>query len=202
MAKFNAKNLGIAVSLAVLLVGVIGIVNAQQTLPKGGDSFETAIEIQPGFYEGGGFESRELEYFYVVDVKPGQEIDIEAVFTAADIDAGAETVLRLYSEDRTKLDEKIEPVYEQPVSLTISWLSGMDKDPYKYYIEIGSGLFGIASHSLDISLKTAPVKEPGEGVPPAEGEPAKGLNWALILGIIAVIVIIGIVAYFLLKKKK
>jgi len=39
MAKLNAKNLAVFIFLGILLVGVIEIVNAQQTLPKGGDSF-------------------------------------------------------------------------------------------------------------------------------------------------------------------
>jgi len=39
-----------------------------------------------------------------------------------------------------------------------------------------------------------------EGVP--KGVAAEGLNWALILGIIAILIILGILAYFLLKRKK
>ena len=41
-----------------------------------------------------------------------------------------------------------------------------------------------------------------DGTVPGDGVEKEGLNWALILGIIALIVIIGIVAYFLLKKKE
>lgn len=323
MARSNAKNLAIITFLGVLLAGVIGIVYAQQVLPAGGSGFETAVKLEPGNYQGGSLESKEMEYFYLAGVEPGQEINIKGTFTAANVDAGANVILNLYNEDRTMLFEGYEGVYETPKSITISWLPNADKDSYKYYLVAGSDIFKIASHFLDISLTnrydagsstdagdtfekamaitsgsytaylsgelgtdtkdfykvgikkeeklTAKVTPPSAaspslkiynsdrqvlkevfasnlgaivqapltatksedlfvevscdswcsknlvnytlnvtiqpsseaGAPAEEGVPAKkGPNLALILGIIAVIIVVGIVAYFLLKKKK
>ncbi len=197
MAKFNAKNLAIAVFLGVLLIGIVGVVYAQEALPKGGDSFETAVKLEPGSYQGGSLKSKEVEYFYVTDIKPGQEINVKGIFAAADVNIGAEAILALYDKDGTELAGEEEGFYEKPASITVSWLhTGKDLD--KYYIKAGSGLFKIDPFSLEVSLKG----EGEEGMPLAEEgeEPAaKGLNWVLILGII---VVIGIVVYFLLKRKR
>lgn len=331
MAKFNAKNLGIAFLLGMFLIGVVGIVNAQQTLPKGGDSIETAVKLEPGSYQRDAME--EKEYFFV-DVKAGQEINIKYTFG---VGTGRDGwgILFLYDEDRAKLVEDYDVVSDDELkSITISWLSNADKDSYKYYIKTGYDRYDVGSVSFDMSLtdyydagsqtdagdsfekamsitpgeykaylsgesgtdtkdfyklavktgqtltieitpstevimevyvsdsnkktlKSGSTPNPGaifttsvpitksedvfvavvcdrwmsenlveytmdistEGIPadgvedgvpsdgvPSDGvprdEPAKGLNWALILGVIAIIVVVGIVVYFLLKKKK
>jgi len=199
MIKLNIKNLGVAVFLGLFLVGIIGIANAQQILPKGGDSFETAVKIEPGNYQGGSL--KEAEYFYITGVKPGKEINIKGTFTAADVDIGAWAILALYDEEGAELAIEEDGFYDEPLSLTISQLhAGKDSD--KYYIKTESDIWEIASYALEISLK-------GEGeedaLPVGEDEKAakEGLNWLWILvGIIVAIVVIAIVAYFLLKKKK
>jgi len=331
MVKFNAKNLAIISFLGMLLVGVMGVVYAQQALPKGGDSFDTAVKLESGNYQGGSLESKEVEYFFLEGIKPGQEIKIKGSFTAANVDTGALAILDLYDENRARVVEGWKEAGETPALITMSWLPNADKASYKYYIKAGSDVWKIASHSLDISLtnrydagsqtdagdafekamaiisgnytaylsgeegidtkdfyktgikkdekltvkitppstaspslkiynsnrqvlkevfasnpgaivqtsltatksedlfievscdrwcsknlvnytlniKTEGVPAEGveEGLPPAEegvpeGAPPGGLNWVLILGVIALIVIIGIVVYFLLKKKK
>jgi hypothetical protein len=210
MMRSNAKNLAIAVLLGVLFVGMTEIASAQEILPKGGDSFENAVEIQPGNYEGHSLESKEVEYFYIKDIGPRQELDIKGTFVAASTNAGAEAVLDLYGEDKAKLAEEIDSGYTEPIQLTISWPQ-TGEDSNKYYLKLGSGLFKIASFSLEVSLKEAPAEEEEEEVEeaapvvldePAEGTPAEGLNWTLILGVIVIIVIVGIVIYLVLKKKE
>lgn len=151
MRKFSAKNLAIAIFLGVLLVGVIGTVSAQQALPKGGDSFETAVELEPGNYQGGSLEDREKEHFYVADIKPGQEIKVKGTFAAATM-YGANCILYLCNEDRVALAGTMEAPYETPEVITVSWLPNADKDSYKYYIKAGSSGGKLASHFLDISL--------------------------------------------------
>jgi len=209
MIKPNIKNLGIVFFFGILLVGVIGIisvVNAQQTLPKGGDSFETAVKIEPGNYQGGSLKG--AEYFYITGVKLGQEINIKGTFIAADIDIGAWAILALYDKDETELTIEENGFYDEPLSLTISQLH-RGKDSDKYYIKTECDMWEVASYTLEISLKGEGEEDVppagGEGVSPAGGEEepaAKGLNWLWILGIIAAIVVVIIVAYFLLKKKK
>lgn len=195
-------------TLGLLLFGMVGIVNAQQVLPKGGDSFTSAVKLEPGSYQGSSIESKEAEYFYLTDVKLGQEISIRGTFTPASSNAGAEAVLVLYDEDGTKLAEKVEAVYET-VLLTISSVHrGTETD--KFYIKAGSGLFDIDSFSLEVTLSAAApttrAKKAVATVAPAVGTvdatPAGGSNVMLILGVVAVVVIIGIVIFFIFKKKQ
>ena len=152
MVKFKAKNLVTVIFLGTLLIGLVGIANAQQTLPKGGDSFETAVELKQGSYEGSSLENNEVGYFYVSGIKPGQEINVKGTFTAVSSSSGALGVLGLYSEDRIKLVKELVTSHDKPESFTISWLPNTDEISYKYYILAGSDTFKIASHSLDISL--------------------------------------------------
>jgi hypothetical protein len=226
MAKFITKDLITAVFLGILLVGITGIVNAQQALPTAGNSFETAAEIKAGSYKGGTIENKEAEYFYVV-VKAGEEINVKAIFTAANIEVGAWAILALYDKDRTELAVKDDGFYDKPLSLAISWLH-RGKDSDKYYIKTECDAFKIGSYLLDVSLTptekkeekeiapaapvapvTPSVEKKEEGAVPsiaeegAAGEAApKGPNWTLILGIIAIVVVVGVVAYSLLKKKR
>ena len=206
MLKFNAKKLALFVFLGVLLVGIAGIASAQQALPKGGDSFETAVRIEPGSYQGGSL--KEAEYFYITGVKLGQEINIKGTFTAANVNIGAWAILALYDNDRKTLTGEEEGFYEEPLSLTISWLH-RGKDSDKYYIMTECDTWEISPFSLEISLKGEGEEDVlpagDEGVPPTEGDeavPEKGMNWLWILGIIAAIIVVIIVVYFLFKKKK
>ncbi len=203
MIKFNAKNLGIVFLLGIFLIGATGIVSAQQALPKGGNSLETAVKIEPGNYRGSSLDSKEMEYFYLADVEFGQEIDIKATFVAANIDNGAWAILALYDKDGTLLAGEDGGFYDEPLSLTISQTYG-GRGLGKYYIQTGSDLFKIASYSLEVSLTELPAEQVENGAiidteGPVDGAAAEGLNWALILGII---VIIAIIAYLFLKKKK
>ena len=201
MLKINAKNLVVLILSGVILVGITGVVNAQQTLPD----FETAVKLEPGTYEGGSLDNKEAECFYITGVESGQKINIKATFFAADVNIGSWAFLTLYDESGKKLAEEEEGFYDEPLSLTISRIhKGKDSD--KYYIEAKCDLFEIASYTLEISLE-----EGEEDIPPAGGAVStgedeevseKGLNWFLILGIIAAIVVVIIIAYFFLKKKK
>lgn len=154
MAKINAKNLVIVVFFGILLVGIIGIVNAQEVLPRGGDGFETAVEIKPGSYkEGRSFKSHEVEYFYITDVKPGQEIKIKGTFTP-ETNLSAIAIVDLYDENRTDLGvgcfESGEGTMDIPCE--VSWMTNSDKETYKYYIRAGSDTWNITSYLLDVSL--------------------------------------------------
>jgi LPXTG-motif cell wall-anchored protein len=183
----------------LFLVGMIGLVNAQQALPVGGRSFETAAQIEPGSYQGGSLDNKEAEYFYMTGVKSGQEINIEGVFTAANVEIGAWAILALYDDDGAELAVEEDGFYDEPLSLTISQLH-RSKDSDKYYLMAKCDTWEIGSYTLEISLRG----EGDEGIPTAGGEPSgeEGLNLSLILGIIAAIVIVGILIYFLFKKKK
>ena len=151
MTKFNAKKLAMVAFLGILLVGIIGIANAQRSLPRGGDSFETAIELEPGSYEGEAMKKGEPEYFYI-NVRPGQDIKIEGTFKALSDSAGEEC-LTLYDENREKLTEVGATLDKgQQETFSFSWLSNADKDLHKHYIKRECTWIKVASHPLNISL--------------------------------------------------
>jgi len=153
MAKFNAKNLGIIVFLGMLLFGLIGIAKAQPALPRGGDGFETAVEIKPGSYKGRSLKSHEIEYFYITDVKPGQEIKVKGTFTP-ETKLSAIAIVDLYDEDRTDLRVGCYESGEGTMAIPCeaSWMTNSDKETYKYYIRTGSDTWNITSYLLDVSL--------------------------------------------------
>ena len=150
--RLSVKNLAITTFVAVILIGIISIVNAQEILPKGGDSFETAVEIEPGSYEGTGLVEKGVPEYFYINVKPGQELKLEGTFKAFS-DGWGEEELTLYNGDRKKLVEVGESMDKgQQVLFSFSWLPGSEKDLYKYYIKRECTWHKIESLSLDISL--------------------------------------------------
>ncbi len=123
---------------------------AAQALPRGGNSFETAVKIKPGSYQRGVLE--ENEYFCVAGIKPGQEINIKYTFGAGTGKHGWGN-LSLYDEDRTILFGHFDMVGKGgSKSITVSWLPNTDKDSYKYYIHTGYSDYDVGPVSFDISL--------------------------------------------------
>jgi len=152
MAKFNAKNLAIVVFFGVLLVGIIGIVNAQEALPVGGEGLETAVKIDPGSYEGIGLIEKGVKEYFYINVKPGQELKLEGTFKAFS-NAWGEEKITLYNEDRKQLAQEGEGLDKGEQTLfSLSWLPNADKDLYKYYIKRECTWHKIELLSLDISL--------------------------------------------------
>lgn len=153
MAKFSAKNLGIIIFFGIFLVGVMGIVYAQQALPAGGDGFESSVKLEAEDYKGSSIKSHEAEYFYIDDVKPGQEIKIRGTFTP-ETSLSAIATVDLYDENRTDLrvgcNESGEGTMD--ISCEVSWTTNSAKETYKYYIRVGSDVWSITSYLLDISL--------------------------------------------------
>jgi len=140
--NFKIKNLVIAVFLGVLLVGVIGVASAQQVLPTGGDSFETAVNIQAGSYvTGHDISYKTQEYFKLPVVKAGQMLVVKATNLPTGVDLISNAIL--YNEDRVMLV----PGYDNPLD-NISgageigiyrWLPNSSQNSYVYYISIGGG---------------------------------------------------------------
>ncbi len=152
MAKFNAKNLTITVFFGILLIGIIGIVNAQEALLAGGDDFDTAVEIKPGSYEEVGLIEKGVKEYFYINVKPGQELKSEGTFKAFS-DAWGEEELTLYNEDRKQLVKEGESMDKgEQILFSFSWMPGSDKDLHKYYIKRECTWHKIESLSLNISL--------------------------------------------------
>lgn len=114
------------------VAGIISVVKAQTSI-EGGDSFDSAVEIETGSYQGGSLEHEEMEYFYIASIKLGQEVSIKGTFAPASTTYGALATLSLHSKNNEELIEKSEAIYESESSLTISWLSNAEEDTYKYY---------------------------------------------------------------------
>ncbi len=138
----------------VFLVGIMGMQNNvyAQTSVEGGDSFESAVEIEVGSYQGGGLEDGEMVYFYIDGLKPGQELQVIGTFAPASPDYGAFAILSLYSEDEEELVEASDAIYGIEESITVSWLPNADEDSYKYYLKVGSDTWDIDSFGLDLSV--------------------------------------------------
>jgi hypothetical protein len=152
MKKFNTKNLAIIIFFGILLVGMVGIANAQQISPDGGDSFETAVKLEPGNYEGVGLIEEDAKEYFYINVKAGQELKLEGTFKAFS-DSWGEEILTLYSEDRKQLAKGGEGMDKgEQTSFSFSWIPNSEKDSYKYYIKRECTWHIIESFSLDISL--------------------------------------------------
>ena len=136
--------------LILLLVGVIGVANAQEVLLKGGGGFDDAVKLETGNYGGEVMKKGESEYFYI-NVKSGQEIKIEGVIIPNGTGEGG---LTLYDEDRKQLVEEGAIVEEKKgiEQFTISWLSNSDRDSYKYYLKRYCNWVKIGSLSFELSL--------------------------------------------------
>ncbi|MFH1534306.1 MAG: hypothetical protein ABID64_05240 [Nitrospirota bacterium] len=150
MAKFSIKKLVVISLFGVFLIGAAGVASAQQALPKGGDSFETAVELEPGVYQADSLE--ENEYFYVADIKPGQEITVKYTFSAGTGNDGW-GILGLYDENKAELFDDWDTVSKgDSGSVIASWMPNTDEDSYKYYIRTGYDDYDVSSVLLDISL--------------------------------------------------
>ncbi len=157
MAKFNAKNLAIAVFLGALLVGVIGMVNAQQALPKGGDGFETAVKIEPGNYVTDHDISRKVPEYFKLTVGAGQILAVKVTNLPTGVDIISHTVL--YNEDRVMLlpgyDNPLDNIYGVGLIGIYKWLPNSGQDSYVYYMSVGGGgvNFTAEGTKYDISIE-------------------------------------------------
>ena len=121
-----------------------GRVNAQGIFPTGGDSFETAVPLSLGNYQGGTLEE-DSEGYYLIDseVKPGQEIQVQVLF------GGTNLGVFLYNQNRQKLTAK-EYVGEDDDS-SLYWLNGASS-PQKYYFRVKNQAINAAT------LKSVSIK--------------------------------------------
>lgn len=133
----------------LLIIGAFAFfpcrVNAQGTFPTGGDSFETAVPLSLGNYQGGTLEE-DSEGYYLIDseVKPGQEIQVQVLFS--DTNLG----VFLYNQNRQKLTAK-EYVGENDDS-SLYWLNGASS-PQKYYFRVKNQAINAATlKSLSVKI--------------------------------------------------
>ncbi len=144
LKKFSYFQRKIVISsfIAFLLVcGWARIASAQASLPAGGSSFETAVRLETGDYQGGVL-GKYQELYYYIQGKAGQEVRINSEFLP-----GGLFGMFLYDENEKKLSGED---YSQDIEA--SWLANADASQYKYYLKILSREWQADSFSLEISL--------------------------------------------------
>ncbi len=150
------RKISLIVSI-LLLVGIVGIASAQETLPKGGDDFETAVELQAGSYVTDHDISRKTsEYFKLPIVKAGQMLVVKATNLPTGVDLISNAVL--YSEARAMLlpgyDNPLDNVYGAGKTGTYKWLANSSQDLYGYYISIGGGEVNFTAEGTKYDIST------------------------------------------------
>jgi len=131
----------VCLSLALCFVGILFFSSAfaQQSLPASGSSFETAVKLEPGTYQGGA-TAKWQELYYYVQVKAGQQLQPKLKFESGNWDVA------IFDEG----EEEITSGFGSDFS--IDWLTNADKSLYKYYLKISSNEWKVDSFSLEISL--------------------------------------------------
>jgi len=126
--------------LFLFLVGGLNVAFAQTSLPAGGSSFETAVSLSPGTYQGGALQGWQ-ELYYIVQVKAGQQIIAEARGFS---EAGCN--LFLFNESK---EELMSNYGENP---KVSWLPNANKSSYNYYFKIANDYADVESFTVEVSL--------------------------------------------------
>jgi len=123
-----------------------GRVNAQVTFPTGGDSFETTVPLSLGNYQGGTLEEGSEGYYLINnEVKPGQEIQVQVLFSG-----NTNLGFFLYDQNKQKLTAK-EYVGEDDDS-SLYWLNGASS-PQKYYFRVKNQAINAATlKSLSVKI--------------------------------------------------
>jgi len=141
MKRMEMGKVGTFVLIGLLLLGAVGIASAQQTLPQGGDSFETAIEIQPGSYVTDHDIPDDAPEYFKLTVRAGQVLTVKVTNPTV----GARDIMSqtdLYDEDRAVLV----PGYDNPLDMlgagysrSYDWLPSSETNTYTYYMSVGGG---------------------------------------------------------------
>ncbi len=135
MKKFNVKSLAVFIFSGILLAGTMGIINiasAQETLPKGGDSFETAVGIEKGSYVTDHTIAGDSYEYFKMSIKAGQLLKVKFTTPGSGSPyAGAE----MYNSERTSVQSEV-IIAGSNANRTLSWMPGTEDT---FYITIGNG---------------------------------------------------------------
>ena len=125
----------ICLSLVIIFISNLlgNSVSAVSALPTGGNSFGTAVALQPGVYQGGALGENQ-EIYYSFQGKAGQQIKIK-------FSSESYSTMTLYDENKEELVDDIE----------ISWLANAD-DALPRYIKLFNES-PVDSFSFEISIK-------------------------------------------------
>jgi len=119
-------------------------VGAQEALPTGGDSFEMAVPLSPGEYQGRAFGEDEDSYYSISNIQPGQEIQAQVLFSG-----NTNLGFFLYDQNKQKLTAN-EYIGENDNSL-LYWLNGAPSSQ-KCYLQIKNQAIN-AANLRSVSIK-------------------------------------------------
>jgi len=146
--------------LSILFVaGVVGVVNAQQAFPEGGEGFTDAVILEPGEYDQFTLGGDEIGY-YKITVNPGQALNISSEVRCVNQSRGGayDFGFILYDQERTRVKRNIQIVdchYFQFDKRKLSWLATAEAESNDYYLALGcenSGE-GVIVRDFKISLE-------------------------------------------------
>ena len=136
-----------------MLLLIIGIfifsfnkVSAQESLPAGGDSLETAVPLPPGEYQGGTLEDgKEWHYFIDNDIQPGQEIQAQVLFTGNTLMGTT-----IYNQDKQRLT-KAEMQKGDKLNTTY-WLNGSSESEKCYLRLSNDSIWSATLQNVNIKI--------------------------------------------------
>jgi len=143
--------------IGMLLFGSIGSVSANESIIDGGDSFENAVLLEPGSYNG-ELSIEDLEYYSITNITPGQKLTIKVDIPEAGLDYPRRNPeIILYDQEKSKLKSEFKGVGGNEFgSLTVYWTSNSNEPSYSFYLKILEKYLasteGPYSYIVDISI--------------------------------------------------
>lgn len=169
-----------------------------------GDTVEKAMNINSGEYNGylSGKAGVDTKDFYKIAVKKGKPLTVK-------VTPPSEAIMRVvvYDKDRKILKDEYAPNPGAIITNSVTMAKTGD-----YFIAVICDKYcskNLVAYTMNIATEGVAIEDEdedvfaGAGTELSEDEAEKkGSNWGLIIGIIVIIVLVGIVAYLILKKKK
>lgn len=136
LVNFKAKILGLVALVGVVCcIGAFGIstVRAAQALPKGGDSFEAAVDIQPGSYTTSYAIGQNSYDYFKIPVKAGQVLEVKFTTPAGgDPYAGG----AIFNPERERVQREV-IIGSSSTSKTLTWAMSSE-DAGTLYLRVGN----------------------------------------------------------------
>jgi hypothetical protein len=107
-----------------------------------GNTFATAMNLGPGYYEGWMYDMdiKEGDDYKITGLKAGQELRVKGLFTARG-QYGSTPELAICTEDGTELVSEMKSTGAAGTgSITLSWTGSSSRESYTYYIVVHSDL--------------------------------------------------------------
>lgn len=148
---------GILILIGIFLIGSLVIASADESLLEGGDSFNNAVQIEPGIYDC-DISKDNPDYYKIINITPGQKLIIKADIPAVKSGSAVrKTELSLYDEENQQLmldEEHLIP--DENVILTVFRTASSIKSSNIFYLKIQEELRTTDDpyfYTLDISIE-------------------------------------------------